>query len=495
MDKVTSLFEHQICICKSYMHTIFLLFCMFSGFAQEGTIVSVKKGSFGVDKTHKIIIWNFKASDSIKSTYKKFTKVIFENFGEKTILTDSLSYSNSFAIDYNAERYKLYISKLPLIAVETTHTIQDTPKKVAQFKYANNKVSIDTIVGIEHRGNLSLTFPKKSYDIEFWNDSLQKKTFRVKLPKLGTNDDWILDGLYNEPLRLRSYIGLKLWLSIHTPHYITKEPKAKSGADIRFVELFLNSKYQGVYLLSQQVDRDLLKLKKVENNSVKGELFKATSYEGAPAFKNAPAFNNLFPHWGGYQIKYPVINYKGYWENLHYFTDFVIHSSSSDFKTSIEKHFDIPNAIDYFLLVNLLRATDNLGKNFFVAKYDQNMPYFKIPWDLDGVLGTIQDGKRIPTTDDILSNGLFDRLLAENPSEYKNKLKYRWLELRKNQFSNDSLFNAVDETYKRLKKNKIYERESLIWPSQKPYDDHLEYMKNWLTQRLFYLDSYFKSLP
>ncbi|WP_027395114.1 CotH kinase family protein [Aquimarina latercula] len=479
---------------KLYTTCVLLFSCLSLVCAQETTTIIAKKGSFGIDKKNKIIVWNFKVNDSTKQVHKAYTQIIFDKDCKRTVLTDSLSYKNRFSIDHNNETYTLYISKLPIVSIRIKDSITDIPKKPSKFQYASNKKNIDTLAGIELRGNLSLTFPKKSYDLEFWKDASTKVPFRIKLPKLGTNDDWILDGLYNEPLRLRSYVGLKLWLSIHKSHYTDKEPKAKSGADLRFVEVFLNSEYQGLYVLSQQVDRDLLKLKRFENNVIKGELFKATSYEGAPAYKKVPPFKNLFPHWGGYQMKYPVIDYKGHWDDLHSFTDFVINSSSADFNNGIEKRFDIPNAIDYFLLVNLLRATDNLGKNMFVARYDQNTPYFNVPWDLDGVLGTIQDGKRIPTTDDILSNGLFDRLLAENPAEYKSKLKYRWTELRKNQFSTDSLLATINQTYKRLKKNKIYERENLVWPSKISYKDHLEYIREWLIKRLAYLDTYFNDL-
>ncbi|WP_226294290.1 CotH kinase family protein [Aquimarina algicola] len=479
---------------KQYITSFLLFICFSFVFGQEVTQVIARKESFGIDQKNKIIIWNFKVTDSTKRAHKKYTQVLFSKLCQKTILTDSLSYKNSYLIQNNNEVYKLYISRLPIISISIDDTIKDIPKKAARFRYSSYKKIIDTLAGIELRGNLSLTFPKKSYDLEFWSDSTKKNPLRIKLPKLGTNDDWILDGLYNEPLRLRSFLSQKLWLSIHKSHYVNKEPKAKSGADLRFVELFLNSEYKGFYALSQQVDRDLLKLKRFENEVVKGELFKATSYEGAPAYKKLPQFNNLFPHWGGYQIKYPFIEYKAYWDNLYKFTDFVMNSNASDFNEKIAEYFNIPNAIDYFLLINLLRATDNLGKNVFVARYDQNTPYFNVPWDLDGVLGTIQDGKRIPTTDDILSNGLFDRLLNENPANYKTRVKNRWLELRNNQFNKDSLFKTIDQTYNRLEKNKIYERENLVWESNISYKDHLEYLKNWVIKRLIYLDTYFNSL-
>ena len=98
--------------------------------------------------------------------------------------------------------------------------------------------------------------------MEFWNDTLGAVTSDVSFGELRTDDDWILDALYNEPLRLRSYVANKLWLSIHqNPYYIDERPNAKSAADVMYVEVFLNGNYNGIYNLSEQVDKKQLKLK------------------------------------------------------------------------------------------------------------------------------------------------------------------------------------------------------------------------------------------
>ncbi|MBT8183413.1 MAG: CotH kinase family protein, partial [Eudoraea sp.] len=334
----------------------------------------------------------------------------------------------------------------------------------------------------------------KSYDLEFWTDSLSRNSKDLKFKGLRNDDDWILDGIYNEPLRLRSYFALKLWHSIHKPHYQLNEPKAKSTIDLVFAEVFKNSQYRGVYTFSESVDAKLLKLKENNDKQINGELFKASSYEGAPAFKKAPEYNNVFPHWAGFEMEYPIEDYRSHWDDLARLVNLVVNGSDEEFELKIGKVVNIENAIDYYLFVNLLRATDNLGKNYYIAKYDSQQPYFFIPWDLDGVMGIIQDGKRIATTDDILSNGLFDRLLKINPDGYKEQLKSRWNALRKEDFSNSSLFGSIDKIYNKFDSKNIYNRERQVWPNQLPKEAHYEYLKNWLTNRLIYLDTHFEKL-
>ncbi len=473
---------------------ILICFCYLNQLQSQNTkVITPGEDTYSIDVQHKIIVWNKDISIYEGVDFDEI-KVIFSEsiiFSEKV---DSLSYSKRFDVGDQSDLFRLYITKLPLIKINSDKTIVDDPKVASNFSYVNRDSVKKAIAGIEFRGNISLKFPKKSYDLEFWDAADTEDSRDMQFGDLREDDDWILDGLYNEPLRLRSYFCNKLWLSIHKPAYLNQEKEAKSGIDLMYVEVFVNSIYKGIYALTEQVDRKLLKLKKHGKSAVFGELFKASSYKGAPAYKSAPKYRDIFPHWAGYEMEYPVVNYKSYWKNIYKFTKFVVQSKDQIFKKKIARKFYLDNAIDYFLFINLIRATDNLGKNFYVARYDKNTPYFNIPWDLDGVLGTIQDGKRIPTTDDILSNGLFDRLLEANPDNYRQRLKDRWFKLRKGEFSKQRLFSNLRDSYTYFEKNKVYERETLIWSSDISMAEHLEYLEQWLTKRLTFLDRYFEEL-
>ncbi len=462
--------------------------------SQDIEKLAPKVESYCIDIENKIILWNFKLPYYSKSKINKL-EITFKKEHIFSSSIDSLSYTRSYDVNHNDEVFTLYITKLPIIQITSEKVIRDDPKVPSQFTFADQDNVKSAIAGVELRGNISLKFPKKSYDLEFWESPEEEISIDMKFGDLREDDDWILDGLYNEPLRLRSYFCNKLWLSIHKPSYLEHQEDAKSGIDLMYTEVFLNSKYIGIHALTEQVDRKLLQLKKYKKGKVRGELFKAGSHNGAPAYKMAPKYKNIFPHWAGYEVEYPFINYKAQWKNIHRFTKFVIKSKDSTFKKRVAAKFDLDNAIDYFLFINLVRATDNLGKNFYVARYDKKTPYFNVPWDLDGVLGTIQDGKRIPTTNDILSNGLFDRLLKVNPDNYRQRLKTRWFLLRKHEFSNAALLGNIRTAYDFFQNNKVYERETLVWPSGVTLSEHLDYVESWLTDRLQYLDTYFNKLP
>ncbi len=456
--------------------------------------IKADKGSFGIDESNNIIVWHQRNIDSISSLSSKITGF---RFGKAFKVLDSislLSYSKTYKIARKGKVYSLYITDLPLVKMKVKGPINENAKVLGRYEYFDTDNYIKSSVGIEFRGNLSLTYPKKTYDLEFWADSIKDKSRDIKFKNLRDDDDWILDGLYNEPLRIRSFMATTLWTAIHEPGYQSAEPEAKSGIDAIFVEVFKNKRYQGLHTLSESVDRKLLNLKRNDDGIIKGELFKASSYDGAPAFTKAPKFNNLFPHWGGFEMVFPIVDYESHWGNLAQFVDLVVNGTDTEFERLISEKIDMANSIDYFLFVNLLRATDNLGKNYYLARYDKDGPYFFVPWDLDGVMGIIQDGKRIATTNDILSNGLFNRLLKVNPEEYKSKLKSRWVTLRQSEFSSENLLGTIRMLFSQLRTRKLYEREYLIWSGKRSVEEDYEYLELWLKNRLTFLDAHFEGL-
>ncbi len=460
--------------------------------AQELTI-NVLDHNFGIDENKSLIVSHIDDINNYTNTseYSEITITLGQNSYNFDSVPNSLDYSNSYLINdiATSNQYTIYFTQLPIILIDSDNAIVDEPKVLANFVYSDEEQTLVSNIGIELRGGSSQSYPKKTYDIEFWDDELGDETNNEQFGELRNDDDWILDALYNEPLRLRSYIANKLWLEIHTPYYISDEPNAKSGADVMYVEMFLNGQYNGVYNLSEQVDKKQLKLKSF-NDNMRGELYKGVSW-GASTFTDIPSYDNESRLWSGYEFKYPKEDEITDWTNLYQFTDFVINSSVIDFTNTIWTRFNEDNYINYFLFLNLIRATDNTGKNIYLAKYNTDEPYIYIPWDLDGCFGTIWNGTNDNTTNDILSNGFINRVIDINPNNISPNIASTWFDYRSTIFSSESLSNNITDQYNFLQTNKIYERESLVYPNYSFDNQDLSYTLNWLEDRLEYLDIYF----
>jgi hypothetical protein len=390
----------------------------------------------------------------------------------------------------------LYFTQLPLIHINPSEWIPDDFKVPADFIYADDEQTLTSIVGIERRGGFTQGLPKKTWDLEFWeDDSGAEETIDVSFAGMREDDDWVLDAVYNEPLRVNAYAAHKLWLDLHQPYYIEDEPEAKSGADVAWCEMFFDGQYFGLHFLSEQIDRKQLKLKKFkeEDKEIRGELYKGVLPLLGVLLRAVPRqSNNTRDTWDGFELKYPDVNDTINWDNLYDLVDFIVDSPDATFAADIEDWMHLGNVVDYFLFINLAGARDNTGKNIYTARYDNDEPYFYAAWDLDGTFGNNWDGMDYPFTDYILTNGLHRRLIENNVAGFNDLVCARYQELlTSGLFVRDSLYARITTQHDYLLANGVYEREEIAWPgSADPTESRLHYTLDWIRKRTQFLDAW-----
>jgi len=475
---------------KCYL--LLIIFISISMNAQDSITLTIPINRYQIDSTNGIIICNSDISKFPELGSYDSVALALDSTFNFTSNPGKISHKTSYTVEKGGTEYRLYFSKFPLIAIKAPQ-ILDEPKKPATFVYADLDGIKKSDMGIETRGGSSQYFPKKTYDLEFWEDATGDDNKDMQFCDLREDDDWILDALYNEPLRLRAFSAHKLWLDLHSPFYLAEEEDAKSGADVMYVDVFLNNTYNGIYMLSEQVDSKQLELKSFKKDKIRGELYKSEAVLNyATYFANATPYDNTKERWDGFELKHPDEDERIDWSKLHGFVDFVANSSDGEFDAGIAERVHVGNALDYFIFLNVLRAADNRGKNYYIAKYNQDNPYFFVPWDLDGTFGLKFDGTYASVTDGILSNTLFDRLFKNLPTEgIKQKVYARYTELRLGVLSKENILKRLGENYNLLKENKIYEREALVWANY-PFDKEAKtYIDDWMMTRMDFLDQYF----
>ncbi|UOQ70838.1 CotH kinase family protein [Hymenobacter cellulosilyticus] len=455
-----------------------------------GDTLTIAPTYYHIDKAKSLIVVNKNVADMNVGRRSATSHLLLDEVYSFAQAQTQLQTTGSYQVSRAGATYSVYFTTLPVVHISTKKQIVDTPSVYAQFSLSEtNGTYTESNIGVEIRGAYSQTYPKKSFELSFWDDTTGAVSRDVSLLRMRTDNKWNLQAMYNEPLRLRSKVANEVWQDMHQVYYKTAEPEAKNGIAITYVELFLNEEYRGVYALSERIDRKQLKLKKY-SNGIKGELYKGSDWGGAVTFTSLPPFDNTSETWGGFEYKHPEEEIN--WTNLYNLVDFVKNSSDEIFYRDYRKWFELNNAVDYYIFLNLTRATDNTGKNIYIAKYKTGEPYYYVPWDLDGVFGTNWLGQTSNTTDDILSNGLYDRLLQDcSPTGFRATLRKRWAELRAGTLTQERIMGKFAANHAYLVANNVYERESTTWPGFGFSSSDLVYTDGWLRNRLSYLDTVF----
>lgn len=330
--------------------------------------------------------------------------------------------------------------------------------------------------GIKIRGASSQQYDKKSFSLK-----LEKETAWLGLTK---NREWILNAAFVDFSMMRHKISYDLYRSLTVPgqkHY---------AAGSRFIEVELNGKYHGIYLLMEVIQGSLVDFPEaLKAGEQPGVLYKAVGH----------AANFAQAGHADYEQKEPDDAQGPFWGPLDELNQFISAASEADFfnpRTGIASRLNIDNAMDFHLLVLLTSNLDGISKNYLIGRAPFTpgptpTKFFFVPWDYDGTFGRNWDGSQVDEKT-WLSNRLFDRLLAN--AEYRRKFAQRWRELRARVWNTSNILKLIDDNTRTL--GLAVRRNELRWrnldgkdPKAFNFNTDVAQIKNWVTKRAAWLDT------
>ena len=443
-----------------FLTAIALLLAANIAMAQEPKL----EGMYGIDHEKKIVVATGKMPEGMRSFKQTIT--------------------------LRGEEYAYYRSEMPLINISTDGPIVNSPAVHGTISVTDaNGNTIVMHAGFKIRGTSSQQYDKKSYRVELWADATGSEMMDTTFLGMRSDDDWNLEAMWAQPLRLRDKVSNELWMEMYELPYAESEPEARPGIRMEYADLFINDSYMGIYALTELMDRKQLELKKY-NGEIRGVLYKGNG-SGAPTFENLPAYDNTSDTWDNYEWVYPNEDEaSNNWSHLYSFTNFVMNASDNVFYAQYSAQFDKNNAIDYFLFINALKAMDNMGRNLFLARYKKSGTYFYLPWDLDAIWGLDTDGNPTHFSGGLKSNGFYDRLMADcTTNGFVASAKTRYNALRSTILTHDHIMELVQNQYDELVSIGAYDREHEAWPAFTVDEDQIKYMSDWIEHRFNYLDA------
>ena len=386
--------------------------------------------------------------------------------------------------------YSVYFTQRPVINISASSPLNNNTKVTSNLTYLHETERIEANVGIEFRGATALSYPKKSYDLEFWTD-IDNESQDVTLAGMRSDDDWVLDALYNEPLRINALVAQQLWNDLYELPYAEEDDRARGGAAVEFVEVFFNGSYRGIYTLGEQVDRKLLRLKKTDGDTVRGHLVKVWARPERQSSTLTGPPRSTDEVWSGYELKYPNPNDTIVWDPLLQLHDRFAPTANLVDAPIFGTLLDLENTIDYELYVNVIGGIDNELKNIYFARRDSASPYLYIPWDLDASFGNSWDGTRVTWGDAIFVPLFYDVIHNQADSAYFEARCARYSELKRSGLFTDEYINdELEANYQQLTDELFYEREGLVWSrTLAANQDELNYTQDWVTRRFEVLDT------
>lgn len=424
--------------------------------------------------------FEFQDYTSIQFNSIELINEAINNLGNIAINTP---YNLQFTTKGEVNKYTLVFTSIPTVQIITLDKIGNEPKTFARIILNDiypNEASVNSLIGIEYRGASSLNNPKKSYGFNVLSDKNLDNTKLLSFFDYTANDKWILDAMSRENAKCRNKTSFDLWTSLsNTTQHI--------GIQSKFVEVFINYESQGIYCFGENMTTTLL------NMNPESVLIMGKDVNGYSNFYNYPKVSPKSTYWTDWEQKIPDANERLNWDDFEVLSHLIVKSSDAQFIAQIDNLIDLDNLIDYYIFINIIHGIDNNAKNCQFLKYGPNQKFVIVPWDLDSTWGKNYKGEAT-NFGYVVTNGLFDRLIALNPNGFISKLRLRWEEVKYNQFSEYTMKNLFEENFKVIKESNIIEIDNQKWDNNVDLNAEQAYINNYIQQKWSFLDYYFTHL-
>lgn len=369
-------------------------------------------------------------------------------------------------------------------------------------KRTNNNFTVNLKCKIKYRGASSLRYDKKSFAVKLLDDN--EKSLDASILGIREDDSWILNAMAIDRIRMRDRLLFDVWNDFSGTPYDT-DYENRNGTKGYFVEVFLNGEYHGLYCMTDKINRKLLGLKKIKEETngditTRGLLLKCNAWGDAAILRGYNDEPMDTEEWNQWELQYPD-DYPSTdtYMPLARLID-LCNTSSDVFKAEYQQHFYRDNLMKYHLFLLTFNICDNLLKNTFLSTVDitKEERFIITPWDLDCSLGGLYDGTH---TDYIIENeniyvNPFVRLWQENVDNYKTDLCNLWQNSSNDIFSEEAIAKRMSDYAEKFVKSGAWEREYQKWNNnpvtltENPKEE-LEYINQWFRSRHITLDKYF----
>ncbi len=409
-------------------------------------------------------------------------------------------------------------SNLPILIIDSDgQPIVDDPKINAQMRiidngsgqrnYIHQLTSAYTgLIGIELHGNSTQSFPKKSYGIE--TRDVAGEEIDTVLLHLPATSDFVLSANFSDKTLMRNPLTYEL--ARRTGHYATRT---------RFCEVVVDHTYQGVYVLTEKIKRgknqvDISKMSEADTTGKKltgGYIVKIDRDDSPGWFSqfSTPNHPSTFPY---YQNEYPKPDkidplQKAYIQS--YLDSFEVALHSVDFQDSTVgwRHFAKEKSfIDYMYMNEMSRNVDGYRLSTYFHKNRNEKLAMGPVWDYDLAwynadyceafqpqgwaynLNYICEDAGVPFW--------WERLFAD--TAFSQNAACRWHLLRETTLSQDSIFATMDSMAAVIQEAQVRNFNYwpilgvYVWPNPgalpTTYAGEVQKMKNWIADRLNWLD-------
>lgn len=387
--------------------------------------------------------------------------------------------------------------ELPIICINT-ETGEDVQSKteyigatLSVFNSDSNHFIESMDMQIRGRGNYS------------W-EKLEKKSYKLKLSEKksllglgeGKSKKWVLLANMCDQSMLRNYLSLNLAANM---------PSTAWSPACTSVDVYLNGEYHGVYLLCEEIDANTNKVNVREDLTGAGSdvdfLIELSGKPKEPYFNVADRKYQIHS-----ELSSDPAEAKSQRDFIIRFVNDAWYSVISGDESEVAEYIDIDSMVDAYLVEEITKNLDCGYDSFYLYRNVGGKLTFGPLWDFDNSLGNANEG----TERYQYLYAAYNERFQNNPWFYtimkrewfRERVLERWDEIADVRLGlSSAVLEAAKAGYNSYCRNfdrwdlfgEVLNRETEQITSLKSYEEHYEFLAEWVDLRLEWLDRFYRS--
>lgn len=340
------------------------------------------------------------------------------------------------------------------------------------------------------RGQTTRAFPKKGYRFDLIQVTATGVINKNPCPVLGmrNSDSWIFYAIYSDGTKVRDKLNTELWNGFGADGM---SAGAHMGTHMEYAELFVNGAYRGLYGIMEPIDCAQLEMsdqeylyKRTYGRELLSEMFDQVSPE---EYLTVLGMEMKGRDGSGTSAD---------WACFRRFVE-ICEADDEIFSEEAAKLFNMDNAVDIWLYLQMIYGEDNIYKNMFFAfkKEPDGYRLYLIPWDTDLSWGNIytDDAGDLYTeyekerAEEYLAWPLLDRMIRLDVGNIKSRIAVRWKELRRGVLSDARMEDTLSDCMHQVQDSGAFFRDALRWPDSN-HGGEYKSLRDFMKKRMVFLD-------
>lgn len=389
-------------------------------------------------------------------------------------------------------------TSLPRVMLEVVEEVSHDHKVNATFTLKQSNEAIGSVTTetynclVSFSGESSSSYDKKSLNVHFIDENSEELYVNL----LGLRADcskWILDAAAGDRSRMRNRVAMDVFARYARLPYETDNAGRYSSLG-RYVELWVNGAYQGLFCLTDRINRELLGGTATTDGQTHCVIYNCKNYGSGNylnPYEEGPADGD--EEWNSWEMKYPDEPTAAAWQTLLDLFDVAWDDTPDDeYDTTVRRYFYWDNLVDVYLLTMVCGLADMGYKNCYLVWPDITVDgrCVLVPVDMDYTFGCTWNGCYWDEKPQLRGGNTlhfvrpFSHLMRNDDLGFIAALAARWAALRDDVLSVASVTALINGYAQLLDESGAWQREREMWnynpvANEETAAEAAKYMTEW----------------